>query len=358
MAHKKIFKEIIASHADVGQDLQDEFYEYYQYMVDKGQELMRIDKYLVNQMADVSRNRIQNAIDAACIKVNGAFIKANYKIKPGDEIRVILPKSFEVRTLHPEKIPLDILYEDEELLVMNKQHNIVMHPGFGNYTGTLVHGLMYHFKNLPKQSEQDTRPGLVHRIDKDTTGVIVVAKTDYAHAFLSKQFYDHSIDRNYLALIWGTPSSPKGTIEKYIGRDIRFRKKMAVFPDGEHGKHAITHYEVLESFGYVSYIKCTLETGRTHQIRVHLSSEGHPIFSDEKYGGSKIVKGTIYTKYKQFVENCFQLFPRYALHATRLAFTHPRTLERMNFEIEPPDDFKALLEKWRNYSTQLKEMNN
>lgn len=341
-------------------DDEQQWYEHLRRVVDKGQSAVRIDKYLAQLSEKISRSRIQNAADAGAIRVNGRAVKSNYKIKPLDEITLVLPRpryDFEVL---PEAMPLDIVYEDADLLVVNKPAGLVVHPGSGNYTGTLVNGLLHHFQQLPiNQSgsgistEATMRPGLVHRIDKNTTGLLVVAKTEYAMTHLAKQFFDHSVIRRYTALVWGDLPDDEGTITGHIDRHQRFRKLMDVYPDGDIGKHAITHYTVLERFGYVTLIECRLETGRTHQIRVHLQHINHPLFNDPEYGGNRIRKGTIYTKYKQFVDNCFSLIQRQALHARVLGFVHPATGKDMYFESELPDDMLAVTDKWRRYRQVL-----
>ncbi len=321
--------------------------------VDPGQEQMRIDKYLMGRIERVSRNRVQNAIKAESIKVNGKPTKVNYKVKPGDNIHVVLPRDPNAnQEVMPENIPLDVVYEDESVMVINKPVGLVVHPGIGNYTGTLVNALAYYFqqKELPLlPNNPRNRPGLVHRIDKDTTGLMLIAKTEYAMTHLAKQFFDHTVERKYQALVWGNFDEPEGTITGHIGRNPSNRFQMKVFEDGELGKHAITHYKLLEDYYYVSLIECKLETGRTHQIRAHLKHAGHPLFADTKYGGNQIVKGTVYSKYKQFVKNCFDLCDRQCLHAKTIGFSHPETGEFMRFESELPEDITNVIEKWRGY---------
>lgn len=331
----------------------DEWYEHLSVKVDPGQSTVRIDKFVFDRMEQISRNRIQNAIKAGAIQVNGKLVKANYKVRPNDIIKVILPKPpVDQYEVIPEDIPLDIRYEDADLMVVYKEPGMVVHPGVGNYTGTLVNALSYYFKktDLPlMEGNSLDRPGLVHRIDKNTSGLLVIAKTEFAMTHLAGQFFDHSIEREYIALVWGNFDEPAGTIRGNIGRHPRERKKMYVFPDDEGGKHAVTHYKVLEDLYYVSLVKCNLETGRTHQIRVHMSHIGHPLFNDERYGGDRVVKGTVFSKYKQFVGNCFDMLPRHALHARSLGFVHPRTKEFIKFEADAPEDFQATVEKWRGY---------
>ena len=327
----------------------DELYEHYRLVVDKGQGLMRLDKYLSIHVQNASRTKIQNGIDAGAIKVNDQPTKASYKIKPEDVVTLSLPKPPRNTDLIAEDLPLDIIYEDEDLLVVNKKAGMVVHPAHGNWTGTLVNGLLYHFQNLPTSRNGEIRPGLVHRIDKDTSGLLVIAKTEYAMTHLANQFFHHSTERTYIALIWGEMKEPKGTITGHIGRSIRDRKVMSVYPDGEQGKHAITHYEVLKPLRYVSVIKCNLETGRTHQIRAHLQYKGHPLFNDAMYGGDKILRGLQGGSYKSFVDNCFKIMPRQALHAKSLGFDHPRTGERLLFDSELPEDFAEVIARWENY---------
>ncbi len=328
------------------EELDEDLYERLNIKVDKGQEPLRVDVYLFNKLSNISRNKIQNIAKAGGIKVNNKAVKANYKIKAQDDLVVVMTKPEVEFELTPENIPLDIVYEDDFLLVIHKPAGMVVHPGYGNNNGTLVNALMYHFNNLPGNDE---RPGLIHRIDKDTSGLLVVAKEEYALTHLAKQFADHSIERKYVALVWGDFEEDEGTIEGNIGRHQRFRKIMDVYPEEDYGKHAITHYRVLERFGYVTLVECQLETGRTHQIRVHMQHIGHPLFNDSAYGGDRIVKGTIYSKYKQFVENCFKVMPRQALHARSLGFVHPDTGEKKYFESEIPEDFEGVLDKWRRY---------
>lgn len=331
-------------------DPNEELYEHYTVTADKGQGLLRIDKFLTSRMENTSRARIQAAADNDCILVNGKAVKASYRIKPLDVVSIVMPYPRREVEIIPEDIPLCIVYEDDDIVVINKVAGMVVHPGHGNYSGTLVNALTYHFRDLPLFKSGEQRPGLVHRIDKDTSGLLVVAKTEQSHTRLAKQFFDHSIDRTYHAIVWGNMAQTEGTIVGNIGRSVRDRLKMCVFAEGtDEGKHAVTHYKVLERLTYVNLVECRLETGRTHQIRVHFESLGHPLFNDERYGGDKILKGTTFTKYKQFVENCFRAMPRQGLHALSLGFEHPRTGERMYFESEYPADFAACLVKWQNY---------
>lgn len=330
---------------------QQEMFEHYRFRADPGQSLLRIDKFLSDRLENTSRTRIQNAANAGCILVNNNAVKPNYKIKPGDLVQVVLPSPPREIELIPEDIPLNIIYEDDDLVVVNKAPGMVVHPGYGNYTGTLVNALMWHFRDLPLFSSGESRPGLVHRIDKNTSGILVVAKNEFSLYKLSKQFFDRTTDRKYIALVWGVPDPREGTITGNVGRNIRDRKIMQVFPDGSDGKPAITHYKVLEDFGYISIIECKLETGRTHQIRVHLSYIRHPLFNDEEYGGEKILKGTTFTKYQQFIRNCFRILPRQALHAKSLAFNHPVTGKRLSFDSELPEDMKQVIGKWRTYTS-------
>ncbi len=333
---------------DEEQHLQ-ELFEHFAIIVDKGQELLRIDKYLLNRFSKISRNKIQNSIDAGFIKVNGRETKANYKVKPFDDIRISFPKPPRNGDIIPENIPLDIVYEDNDMLIINKKPGMVVHPAFNNWNGTLLNALAYRFDNLPKNA--DERLGLVHRIDKDTSGLLVIAKTDESLTYLCKQFFDHTIERTYYALVWGVPKEKKGTINVHIGRSAKDRRVMTAYPTGEYGKHAITHYEVLETFGdYVSLVKCNLETGRTHQIRAHFKYIGHPLFGDMTYGGDAILRGQQTAKYVQFVQNCFEILPRQALHAKSLGVIHPTTKEFAQFNSEIPEDLKEVIEKWRKYT--------
>lgn len=326
---------------------EDEFFEHHRIISDKGQKITRIDKLLVDRLEKTSRSRIQNACDNGYIRVNGVPVKSNYKVKPLDVITVELPYPIREVELTPENIPIEILYEDADVVVLLKPSNMVVHPGHGNYSGTLLNALVYHFEQLPKN--KDARPGLVHRLDKNTTGVMVIAKTDQALNHLGKQFFDRTIERRYVALVWGDVKED-GTVIGNTGRSLQNRKVFTVFPNGDHGKHAVTHYKVLQRFGYVTLVECKLETGRTHQIRVHMKHIGHTLFGDFEYGGDKILKGTTFSKYKQFVQNCFDLLPRQGLHAKSLAFTHPVTGEWMTFESAIPDDMQAVIEKWTNYA--------
>ena len=340
-----------ADGADELADDADEMYEHFSIVADKGQALLRLDKYLTCRMEKCSRSRIQAAADSGNILVNGVPVKSSYKVKPLDRISIVMPYPKREIEIIPENIPLDILYEDDDVLVVNKAAGMVVHPGHGNYSGTLVNALTYHLRELPLFREGDMRAGLVHRIDKNTSGILVVAKNERANAVLAKQFFDHTTERRYVALVWGNFAEDEGTIVGNIGRSPKDRLQMYVFADGSDGKHAVTHYKVLRRYGYVTLIECRLETGRTHQIRVHMQWQGHPLFNDERYGGDRILKGTTFTKYKQFIENCFALMPRHALHAQTLGFTHPTTGERMSFSSPLPDDFRSVLEKWDTYST-------
>ena len=326
----------------------DELYEHHKVIATDGQLPLRVDKFLMNFIENASRNKLQQAAKAGNILVNDIAVKANHKVKPKDVVRIVLAYPPAENLLVAENIPIDIIYEDETIMVVNKPAGMVVHPGHGNSSGTLVNGLIYHVENLPTNSNE--RPGLVHRIDKDTSGLLVVAKTEFAMAHLSKQFFDRKTNRKYLALAWGNIEEDEGTIEGNIGRSFKNRLQMDVFPDGEYGKHAVTHFKVLERLTYVTLVECKLETGRTHQIRAHFKYIGHTLFNDERYGGNDILKGTTFTKYKQFVENCFALLPRQALHAQTLGFIHPSSGEKMLFETPLPDDFKAALEKWRQYA--------
>lgn len=328
---------------------QQELYEHHRIVADKKQGLLRVDKFLFSRLEKVSRNKIQMAVRAGNVLVNNNPVKPNYRVKPGDIITVVLPYPHREYEIVPENIPINILYEDDHLMVVNKAAGMVVHPGHGNYTGTLVNALCWHLKDLPLFQTGEIRPGLVHRIDKDTSGILVIAKTELALNKLARQFFDHTTQRTYQAVVWGTFDPPEGTISGNIGRSSRDRLKMQVFPNGENGKSAITHYRVLEQLGYVSLIECRLETGRTHQIRAHMEYLRHPIFNDERYGGNRILRGTVFSKYKQFVENCFEIMPRQALHAKSLGFNHPETGEALYFDSSLPADMQLLVEKWRNY---------
>nr|WP_294936457.1 RluA family pseudouridine synthase [uncultured Flavobacterium sp.] len=330
------------------EELDEELYEHYRFEASKGQAPLRVDKFLMNLVENATRNKIQQAAANGNIFVNNIPVKSNYKVKANDVVRVLLEHPPFENIIIPENIPLDIVYEDDQLLVINKPAGLVVHPGHGNYTGTLVNALAYHFENLPMNSSE--RPGLVHRIDKDTSGLLVVAKTDHAMAFLAKQFEDKTSEREYIALVWGNVVEEEGTITGYLGRHMKDRMQMACYDNEEYGKWAVTHYKVLERFGYVTLVSCRLETGRTHQIRVHMKHIGHTLFNDERYGGHLILKGTTFTKYKQFIDNCFKTLPRQALHAKTLGFEHPTTKEFMRFDTEMPNDIKECIEKWRVYS--------
>jgi 23S rRNA pseudouridine1911/1915/1917 synthase len=330
------------------EEIEEELFEHFRFDVPKGQLLLRIDKFLMNLIPNATRNKIQNAASAGDIYVNDIPVKSNYRVKPLDVVRIMLSHPPFENRVDPENIPLNIVYEDGTLLLINKPADFVVHPGHGNYTGTLVNALAYHFENLPMNSSE--RPGLVHRIDKDTTGLLVIAKTEAAMTHLAKQFEAKTTEREYVAIVWGTVKEDEGTIEGNIARHVKDRMQMAVFEDPTIGKPAVTHYKVLERFGYVTLVSCILETGRTHQIRVHMKHLGHPLFNDARYGGDLILKGTTFTKYKQFIDNCFKILPRQALHAKTLGFIHPTTGEMMRFNTELPQDMQDCIEKWRNYS--------
>jgi 23S rRNA pseudouridine1911/1915/1917 synthase len=317
--------------------------------IDKGQEPTRIDKYLVSHVERISRSKFQAAADSGSLLVNDKPVKSSYKVSPLDKIKVILPLPFGHEGIKPEDIPLNIVHEDNDMLIINKPAGMVVHPGVGNYKGTLVNALLFHIKNLGK-GQDAMKPGIVHRLDKDTSGIMVLAKTDFSMAYLAKQFFDKTNHRKYIALVWGDLDTNEGTINKNIGRDKFERKRMKTFEDDFEGKPSITHYKVLERFGYCTLVECVLETGRTHQIRVHMASMGHPVFNDDRYGGNVIVKGTVFSKYKQFVENCFKVCPRQALHAKELGIEHPETKKWMSFDSELPEDMTTLIEKWRAYS--------
>lgn len=336
-------------------DSSDELYERFSITIDKGQEPLRIDKFLMSRLEGATRNKLQQAINTGLVLVNSKEVRPNYKVKPLDNIIIYSDMSPEDTDVIPEPMELNIVYEDEALMLINKPPGMVVHPGSGNYSGTLLNGVAWHLQQQnPGISEaQLPRFGLVHRIDKNTSGLLVLAKTDVAMRQLAKQFFDHSVKRQYVALVWGDMENDKGTIIAHVGRHLRFRKLFEAYPEGDHGKEAITHYNVLERFGYVTLVECILETGRTHQIRVHMKHLGHPLFNDDFYGGDKIVKGTVYSKYKQFVDNCFRLCPRQALHAKTLGFIHPVSGKEIFFDTELPDDISQVIEKWRKYSNTV-----
>ena len=331
--------------SDTGQEL----WEHYRFVAEKGQTLLRVDKFLVAHIDNTSRNRIQQAADAGCIIVNGKPVKSNYRVKPFDVVSLFMDRPRYELEIIPEDIPLDIVYEDDQLLVVNKPAGLVVHSGYGNYSGTLVNALAYHFRDNPDYDVSDPRLGLVHRIDKDTSGLLVVAKTPDAKTYLGRQFFNKTTHRQYVALVWGKFEEPGGTIEGNIGRNPKDRLQMTVFPDGDQGKHAVTHYRVIENLSHVALVECQLETGRTHQIRVHMRHIGHPLFSDERYGGDKPLRGIATAKYMQFVQNCFKICPRQALHAKTLGFVHPTTRQQMDFSCEIPADMTALIKKWEDY---------
>lgn len=332
-------------------DNNDELYERFSITVDKGQEPLRIDKFLINRLEGATRNKLQQGINTGMVLVNGKEVRSNYKVKPGDDIIIYTDSDPEQTEIIPENIPLNIAFEDESLMVINKPVGMVVHPGSGNYSGTLLNGVAWYLQKQNPSVSEDILPrfGLVHRIDKNTSGLLVLAKTDHAMRMLAKQFFDHTVKRQYVALVWGDMQEDEGTVVAHIGRHQRFRKLFAAYPEGDFGKEAITHYKVMERFGYVTLVQCVLETGRTHQIRVHMKHIGHPLFSDDFYGGDKIVKGTVYAKYKQFVDNCFAICPRQALHAKTLGFVHPETGKELFFDAPLADDMAQVIEKWRKY---------
>ncbi len=331
-------------------DESEDLFEHHRIAVDPGQQPLRIDKFLLDRLPNTSRNRIQDAAKSGYVLVNEAPVKSNYKVKPGDIVTIEMPHPVRETELLPEDIPLDIVFEDEDCLVVNKEAGMVVHPGYSNYTGTMVNAMMFHFDNLPvKEGEEHPRPGLVHRLDKNTTGLMVLAKNDHALTHLCKQFFDRTTERRYHALVWGDIAED-GTITGNLSRSLKNRKLMDVFPDADFGKHAVTHYKVLRRFGYVTLVECKLETGRTHQIRVHMKYIGHPLFNDPEYGGNKILKGPSFSKYRQFVENTFNFLPRQALHAKSLGFTQPRTGERLLFDSELPEDMQIVLDRWEKYA--------
>ena len=333
----------------------EELYERFSITIDKGQEPLRIDKFLMQRLENATRNKLQQAINTGMVLVNGKEVRPNYKVKPQDNVVIYSDMSPEDTDVVPEPVPLHIVYEDDQLMLVNKPAGMVVHPGSGNYSGTLLNGVAWHLQQQQPGITEDSLPrfGLVHRIDKNTSGLLVLAKTDLAMRHLAKQFFDHTIRREYVALVWGDMEEDSGTIIAHVGRHQRFRKLFEAYPEGDHGKEAITHYKVLERFGYVTLVQCVLETGRTHQIRVHMKYKGHPLFSDDFYGGDKIVKGTVYARYKQFVENCFAICPRQALHAKTLGFTHPATGKEIYFDTELPDDMLQVIDRWRNYSQSV-----
>ena len=341
----------ILRNGDEGEDFSETLYERMNLIVDKGQEAVRLDKFLTARIENISRNKVQQAIEGGRVLVNNKAASANYKIRPGDNIICFSDRQVVGEEIIPEKMDLNIFFEDDEVLIINKPPGLVVHPASGNYSGTLINGVAYylHEKNQAITEETLPRFGLVHRIDKNTSGLLVLAKTSRAVASLAKQFFDHTVKRQYIALVWGDLKEDSGTIYAHVGRHQRFRKLFEAYPEGDHGKEAITHYEVIERFGYVTLVRCVLETGRTHQIRVHMKFIGHPLFNDETYGGDKILKGTIFSKYKQFVENCFTICQRQALHAKTIGFMHPGTGDEMLFDSELPEDMQEVITKWRNY---------
>lgn len=364
MIEEELLSQVVAMQPSADGEVveldEGELYERYRIVVDKGQELLRIDRYLQQHLSSVSRNKIQAAAKAGCVLVNGRTVKSNYRIKPSDTISVLLPEPPRDNEVLPEAIPLTVVYEDDDVMVVDKPAGLVVHPGYGNFTGTLLNGLFYYLQQQNATTGAQAQPYLVHRIDKDTSGLLLVAKNEEAQVVLAKQFFDHTIERRYYALVWGDFAEDSGTVVGRIGRSAKDRRVMTVYeedpslPDEQQpGKHAVTHWQVVERFGYVTAIECVLETGRTHQIRAHLRHIGHPLFNDSAYGGNAILKGTTFSKYKQFVDNCFQLLPRQALHARVLGFEHPRTGEHLHFESVMPADMESVVARWRNYSTHV-----
>jgi 23S rRNA pseudouridine1911/1915/1917 synthase len=334
---------------DLIEDDEEGLFEHHRIVADAGQSLLRIDKFLMARLPNVTRTKIQDGIHEGFVKVNDTVVKPNYKVHPHDVLTVSFPEPPRDTDVLPENIPLNIVYEDDYLLIVNKAAGMVVHPAYQNWSGTLVNALTFHFQILPQMEGNDGRPGLVHRIDKDTSGLLVIAKTEKAMTSLAKQFFDHSIERTYQAIVWGVPDLPQGTINVNVGRSLKDRRVTTAFPEADFGRTAITHYKLLEDLRYVSLIECKLETGRTHQIRAHMKFIGHPIFNDATYGGNEPLKGTVFSKYKQFVDNCFKIIPRQALHAKTLGFIHPATGAHMQFDSELPADFKEVMEKWENY---------
>jgi 23S rRNA pseudouridine1911/1915/1917 synthase len=334
---------------EIVDDQEEGLFEHHRIVVDQGQALLRIDKFLMARLPNATRTKIQDAIHHGFVKVNDKSIKPNYKVHPADVVTVMLPEPPRDTEVIPENIALNIVYEDDHLLVINKPAGMVVHPAYQNWSGTLVNALAYHFQQLPQMPGNDGRPGLVHRIDKDTSGLLAIAKTERALTHLAKQFFDHTIERRYWALVWGVPDPPEGTIDVHVGRSLKDRRITVAFPEADYGRHAITRYKVLQDLRYIALVECKLETGRTHQIRAHMKHIGHTLFNDATYGGNQVLKGTVFSKYKQFVENCFQVIPRQALHAKTLAFIHPETNKRMEFHSDLPDDFKNAIAKWEHY---------
>jgi len=328
----------------------DELFVHHSLEVAADQEALRVDRFLLNHLADTSRSRIQKAAEAGTVMVNKKVVKSSFKIGPGDTVEIVLGDEPKDSNIRPEELPLEIIHRDEHVIVINKAPGMVCHPGHGNYTGTLVHGLAFLAENLPVGKQGEERPGLVHRLDKDTSGVMVAAASELGMSSLAKQFFDRTTSREYVAIVWGDVEEDEGTIEGHIGRSLKDRLQMAVFPDGSEGKHAVTHYKVLQRFGYVTVVSCKLETGRTHQIRAHMKFIGHPLFNDERYGGDKILKGTSFSKYRQFITNCFKACPRHALHAKTLGFAHPGTGEQMRFDTDIPEDMMEVIRKFENYT--------
>ena len=339
----------MSSEEDFIDEQDDELFEHHRIIADAGQSLIRIDKFLMDRLPNVTRTKIQAGIHEGFVKVNDQPIKPSYKVHPNDVVVVAMPEPPRDTDVKPENIPLNIVFEDEHLMVINKAPGMVVHPAYQNWSGTLVNALTYHFQNLPQMKGNEGRPGLVHRIDKDTSGLLVIAKSEVAMIGLAKQFFDHTIERTYNVIVWGLPDPPQGTINVHVGRSLKDRRITTAFPKGDFGRHAITHYKLLQDLRYVSLIECKLETGRTHQIRAHMKYIGHPLFNDAMYGGNEPLKGTIFSKYKQFVDNCFKIIPRQALHAKTLGFIHPATKKFIQFDSELPADFKEVMEKWENY---------
>jgi 23S rRNA pseudouridine1911/1915/1917 synthase len=330
-------------------DQEEALFEHHRIVVDKGQALLRIDKFLMARLPNATRTKVQDGIHEEFVKVNDLPVKPNYRVRPGDVVTVLFPEPPRDTEVIPENIPLNIVYEDDHLLIINKPAGMVVHPAYQNWSGTVVNALAYHFKQLPQMAGNEGRPGLVHRIDKDTSGLLVIAKTERALTHLAKQFFNHTIQRTYWAMVWGVPDPAEGTIDVNVGRGLKDRRITVAFPEGEYGRRAITHYKLLQDLRYVSVVECRLETGRTHQIRAHMKHIGHTLFNDATYGGDQVLKGTVFSKYKQFVDNCFQVIPRQALHAKTLGFTHPVTNEKMEFDSELPDDFRNAIAKWEHY---------